>query len=84
MNSYTPLQFREAMKVLHCLSVEEFYEMMGRNLDQDPGDYIYGKWQDMKNSIFNWMCALDEENLNLVFKYAEKKRIWYELKRVNV
>lgn len=81
MNEYTPGQFIELLKVLHCMSLDEFCDMFERNIECDPGDYISGKYLDMKNDMFEWLCQLDSGNQRLVFDYAAKKAEWSALKR---
>ena len=82
MDKLTPQQFIELMKVMHCMSRDDFFEMMGRNPDcGDPGGYMSDKFNEMKANMFNWLCGLDPLNQHLVFEYAEKKAIWSTLKR---
>jgi len=81
---YTVSENIELMKILHCLSMEEFYKMMDRRLEQDPGEYIMGKYMHMKRDMFSWLCELDEGNCRRAFKFAESKQIWNILNRRNL
>ena len=77
---YTTTEYIELLKILHCLSLAEFYDMMDRDADQDPGDYVLGKFKHMSRDIFEWLCELDSSNQRRVFEYAEKKQIIYALR----
>lgn len=82
MDKLTPTQFIELLKVLHCLSFDEFKEMMGRAIDDsDPGGYLTDKFATMKNDVFRWLCELDSGNQRRAFEFAEKKAMWQKLKR---
>lgn len=81
MNEYTPGQFVELLKILHCMSQRDFFEMFDRELDNDPGRYLEDKYLLMKKDMFRWLCELDSGNQRLVFDYAAKKYEWYVLKR---
>jgi len=81
MNQYTPNQVIELMKVIHCMGIDEFFDMMDRDIDNDPGDYMKDKFNDMKHDIFRWLCSLDNVNQTHVFDCAAKKAEWYALKR---
>lgn len=76
LNKYNALEFIELMKVIHCLDLEEYTEMMNHG----SGNAACG-YADMKRNMLDWLCTLDELKRVDVFMYAEKKRIWYELKR---
>lgn len=81
MNEYTANQFVELTKVLNCLSFDEFCDMFGRDPENDPGDYMIGKYQIMRENFLRWLCDLDAGNRTLVFDYAAKKYELYALKR---
>jgi len=84
MDKLTPSQFIELLKVLHCLSFDQFAEMMGRNVEDDDHNfdgYLTDKFANLKNDVFRWLCELDSGNQRRVFDYAAKKAEWYALKR---
>lgn len=81
-NEVTPVGFIELMKILNCLELEEYTDMMDLGVFlpgfSSPG---HAGHADMKRNMFEWLCHLDPENQRKVFEYAEKKCIWYKLKR---
>jgi len=80
MDQYTPQQTVQIMKVFYCMGFEEFFQMYGRDIDDDPGEYLADKFGYMKKDIFKWLCELDKETINMVFDYAAKKVVIYKLK----
>ncbi len=84
--SYSSREYIELMKILHCLSFDEFSEMYNSDHDGDPfavhrQEYLSDKFDAMKQDLFHWLCELDSINQNKVFDYASKKAIIYALKR---
>ena len=79
MDKLTPQQFIELLKILHCMNKAEFFEMMGRYEDDDPGQYMEDKFSTMNQDMFYWLCHLDPGNQHLVFEYAMKKAMWNKL-----
>lgn len=70
---YTPQEYTQLLKVLYNLSLEEFYEAMGREPETDHGEYILTKFFDLRHNLFNFLCSLDETNITNLFLYADKK-----------
>jgi len=66
----TPNEFMELLRVLNCMSLDEFYAMFERTAETDAGDYILGKYNKMHRNMFEWLADLDSGSLNMVFKYA--------------
>ena len=79
-SDYSPVNCIELMKVIHCLSFEEFCEMM----DYEENGYMsYPRehFCNMKKDMFTWLCSLEADQQDAVFKLAAKNYIWYSLKK---
>jgi hypothetical protein len=81
MAEYTPKQFVEMCKVLHCMSLVDFCEMYDRTVETDPGGYAHNKYTIMKKDLFLYLCELDSSNLRHVFDFCAKKYEMHLLKR---
>lgn len=85
--SYSPREYIDLQKIIHCLSFDEFSEMYNSGHDGDPRlshrqEYLSDKFDAMKRDLFHWVCELDSINQRKVFDFAAKKAIIYALKKV--
>ena len=81
MAEFTPYQYVELSKIIYCLNLDQFTEMMGREgIDHDADPYILDKFTLMKKDLFRWLCELDSGNQSLVFDYAAKRYEWQVLR----
>jgi hypothetical protein len=91
---YSPADIIGMMKVIHCLSQDDFHLMMEPELHktfpsikavQSTGveSYLNGKFMEMKQNMFTWLCSLDPTNQVKVFEFASKKLMWSKLNKRN-
>lgn len=61
-------QLRETLQQLNCREVEDFEQIFGRA----NGSYIWDKFCDMDQNIFDLICYLDPGNIELLFEDLTK------------
>jgi hypothetical protein len=86
---YTARDSVKILKVIYNLSQDDFHLMMEPDLhktfpsieNSSVEIYLNGKFQDMKQDMYFWLCSLDYENQEKVFDYAAKKLMWTKLNK---
>ena len=80
MLAYTPSQFLELLKTIHCMSLSEFEAVFP---DLTPGDTVLfsADYLNMKRDIFSWAVKLEQFKLDKICDAAAKKMVLYELTR---
>lgn len=89
VGAYTAKDHIAMLKVIHCLSQDDFHQMMEPDLfkvfpsmeHSSVEIYLNGKFKDMKQDMFAWLCSLDPTNQEKVFDFAAKKLMWSKLNR---
>jgi hypothetical protein len=62
MNSY---EWVESLRVINCMEKEDFQECFGSS-----GTYLWGRFLDKKQDIFEFLSYLDSVNAETLFKYC--------------
>tara|TARA_R110000868_G_C10972548_1_gene770441 strand:- start:28337 stop:28594 length:258 start_codon:yes stop_codon:yes gene_type:complete len=61
------MKFQELLKVIHCLSYLEFVQIFGEH----EAEYFWDKFREVKT--FEFICYLDFENVEALYKFAQEK-----------
>lgn len=83
MSKYSVKQILELMKVIQCMSLEEFHLAYG-----DPGyrgsipsGFVVQSYNSMRSNALEYFNSVCPEMLDILFDAAEKKQLIYKLKK---
>lgn len=83
MSKYSVKQILELIKVIQCMSLEEFHLAIAipQYRGSVPSGYIVESYKSMKTDALEYFNTLTTNTRDALFDAAEKKQLIYKLKK---